>query len=87
MTIVGLVSGRSGARFRHERAILIISIRPEVESGTLFSIGHMRTWNDYLNSEGGNNLQVNTLNYQCLFADVKRLAAERTGKLLIRILI
>lgn len=42
ITIVGFVSGRSGARFRQPRAILIISIRPDVDSGTLFSIGHIR---------------------------------------------
>lgn len=42
ITRVGFVSGRSGARFRQLRAIFIISIRPDVDNGTLFSIGHMR---------------------------------------------
>lgn len=43
MTIVGFVSGRSGALLRHVRAILITSIKPAVDNGTLFSIGHILT--------------------------------------------
>lgn len=47
MTMVGLVSGRSGALFRQLLAILITSMRPVVDSGTLFSIGHILTWTSF----------------------------------------
>ena len=44
MTMVGRDSGLSGALFLQDRVILSTSISAVVDRGTLFSMGHMRTW-------------------------------------------